>query len=449
VERELESVAPSPAPSVAAPASAAGPSLSAALTPARVLALQRTAGNQAVTALLSRDEAAAPTPAGGPGDFGHSGGAPTSSGSVTATPNGSDKVRVQAPAVTLDGEAWLKDGKTLGGTAYIGIVQNLVHSDRGAVYRHGGDPAGEITAEHHTAQGNKRDAVSDPAAAAQGKMEPGTFAPFYWKPGSIDDANIAGNPAKATHLGTPVDQPEFSMPVQDGPGRITSFRGHDNFKMGMAIKKDAAIHMLTGSEWSVSWDVPVDASMNGAGKAVQTKAIQDLLNDGPDPNLKDWSLAPGAGSAFEGFSTTALAMQRTPKQLLGWLFAAREHDPTSYKNICAALDAKAPELSVAIHCDTTDGYVGKDRISASVKRNGALVKTEANIELNNGEDSVVKVGWADAIGSAAGLTAGTAIGIELAIGSDGLTAIATLPFPFNGSRSLTPGSGKYSVTLTF
>jgi hypothetical protein len=189
--------------------------------------------------------------------------------------------------------------------------------------------------------------------------------------------------------------------------------------------------------------------MNGAGKAVQTKAIQDLLNDGPDPNLKDWSLAPGAGSAFEGFSTTALAMQRTPKQLLGWLFAAREHDPTSYKNICAALDAKAPELSVAIHCDTTDGYVGKDRISASVKRNGALVKTEANIELNNGEDYVVKVGWADAMGSAAGLTAGTAIGIELAIGSDGLTAIATLPFPFNGSRSLTPGSGKYSVALTF
>ena len=144
--------------------------------------------------------------------------------------------------------------------------------------------------------------------------------------------------------------------------------------MGMAIKKDAAIHMLTGSEWSVSWDVPVDASMNGAGKAVQTKAIQDLLKDGPDPNLKDWSLAPGAGSAFEGFSTTALAMQRTPKQLLGWLFAAREHDPTSYKNICAALDAKAPDLSVAIHCDTTDGYVGKDRVIASVKRNGALVQ---------------------------------------------------------------------------
>jgi hypothetical protein len=443
VERELESVAPSPAPAVATHASASGPSLAGALTPARVLALQRTAGNQAVTALLMRDEAATPTPVSGPGDFGHSGGVPTSSGSVTASPNGSDKVRVKAPNVTLDGEAWLKQDKTLGGTAYIGIVQNLVHSDRGAVYRHGGDPAGEITAEHHTAQGNKRDAVSDPTNPSQ----PGTFAPFYWKPGTIDDTNVEANPAKPTHLGTAADQPEFSMPVQDGPGRITSFRGHDNFKMGMAIKKDAAIHMVTGSEWSVSWDVPVDASMNGAGKAVQTKAIQDLLKDGPDPTLQDWSLAPGAGSAFEGFSTVALAMQRTPKQLLGWLFAAREHDPTSYQNICAALDAKAPELSVAIHCDTTDSYVGKDQVIANVKRNGALVKTEAGIKLNNGEDFVVKVGWADAFGAAAGLTAGTAISVELHIGSDGLEAIATLPLPFNDSRALTPGSGKYTVTL--
>ncbi len=189
MEREHEPVAPSPAPSVAAPSSA-GPSLIGALTPARVLALQRTVGNQAVTALLARDDVTTPTPVTGAGDFGHSGGAPVSSGSVTATPNGSDKVRVQAPSVALDGEAWLKKDKALGGTAYIGIVQNLVHSDRGAVYRHGGDPSGEITAEHHTAEGNKRDAVSDPT-----------------------------NP---------------SRPVSDGPGRITSFKGHDNFKMGLA-----------------------------------------------------------------------------------------------------------------------------------------------------------------------------------------------------------------------
>ena len=156
---------------------------------------------------------------------------------------------MKAPQVTLDGEAWLKKDKTIGGTAYIGIVQNLVHSDRGAVYRHGGDPNGEITAEHHTAQGNKRDAVSDPTDAERspGRSRPSTGSPAR----STTPTSRPTRPRRRTWA-RPIDQPEFSMPVQDGPGRITSFRGHDNFKMGMAIKKDAAIHMLTGSEWSVS-----------------------------------------------------------------------------------------------------------------------------------------------------------------------------------------------------
>ena len=53
--------------------------------------------------------------------------------------------------------------------------------------------------------------------------------------------------------------------------------------------------------------------------------------------------------------------------------------------------------------------LGKDPLSASIKRNGALVKTEANLSLNNGEYAAVKVGWAEPFGSAAGLTPGTAI----------------------------------------
>ena len=233
------------------------------------------------------------------------------------------------------------------------------------------------------------------------------------------------------------------MPVQDGPGRITSFRGHDNFKMGMAIKKDAAIHMLTGAEWSVNWDVPVDASMNGAGKAVQTKAIQDLLKDGPDPTLKDWSLAPGAGSAFEGFSTVALAMQRTPQQLLAGCSPRASTTRRPTRTSARRWTPRRPTLSVAIHCDTTDSYVGKDQRhrDRQAQRRGREDREPAS-QLNNGEDHVVKVGWADAFGSAAGLTAGTAISVELAIGNDGLTAIATLPLPFNGKPRTHPGLGR-------
>ena len=31
------------------------------------------------------------------------------------------------------------------------------------------------------------------------------------------------------------------MPVNEGPGQITTFKGHDTFKMGLAIKKESAV----------------------------------------------------------------------------------------------------------------------------------------------------------------------------------------------------------------
>ena len=116
MEHELEAVAPAPAaPVIAAPAAVGGgPPLASALTPTRVLALQRTVGNRATSAILAR------APAAGPGDFGVAGGVPVSSGSVTAAKEGADKVNVKAPLVTLDGSAWLKKDRELGSTAYIG-----------------------------------------------------------------------------------------------------------------------------------------------------------------------------------------------------------------------------------------------------------------------------------------------------------------------------------------
>jgi hypothetical protein len=229
---------------------------------------------------------------------------------------------------------------------------------------------------------------------------------------------------------------------------VTQFKGHDTFKMGLAVKKDATVYMLTGNQWTVSWDAPVDASLNGAGKAVDTQPIQNLLNDGPDPSLKDWSLADGAGNVFEGFSTPAEAMKRTPKQLLNWIFAAREHDPTSYRNICTALDAMNPNLAVTINCTTTDATFGKDVLSASVLCSGRLVKSVGGIRLNNGEKETINVAWADAFGSAAALTPGTAISVVLDVGAERKEDVADIPFPFDGTRELKPGTGKYSFSLS-
>jgi hypothetical protein len=418
-----------------------------ALSPARVIALQRTVGNRAVSALLQRDDTQK-TQAAGPGDFGVSGGVPSGAGTATASPGGNNTVTAKSAKVTLDGDAWLQDGKTLDTSAYFGVVQNLVSSNRGAQYRHGGDPAGEIVAEPHSGEKNKWDAAIDPQKDEKGNDKPQTFPPFYWVPGNIDANNTKENHAKPTRLGTPWDQPEFSMPVSQGPGRLTAFKGQDVFKMGLAVKKDASVWMLTGNQWTVSWDIAVDANLNGAGKAVETQKIKDLLKDGPDPSLKDWSLDPKAGSAFEGFSTQAEAMKRTPGELLNWIFAAKSYDPVSYQNICAALDAKNPNFTIDIACATTDATFGSDVLSASIKRGGALVKSEGGIRLNNGESKSISVSWADMVGSAAGLNAAMSVTVELYVGGDSAQASATFPFPFKGSQQLKPATGDYGVTLS-
>jgi hypothetical protein len=447
VEREPEALAPVPVATPAAVGATPGPSLIGALTPARVLALQRTAGNRAVNAILARDKPE-PSPAAGPGDFGFSGGVPVGSGNATASPNGTDKVRALAPKVTIDGKAWLKEGKTIG-SAYVGIIQNLVSSDRVTVYRHGGNANGEITKESHDAQGKKWDAVNDPEAEKKGKMDAQTFAPFYWQPSNIEDTNLEGTPASVTRLGTPWDQPEFSAPVSDGgAGRLTAFRGRDVFKTGIAIKKGETVWVLNGTDWSVNWDMNVDASMNGAGKAVESSAIKNLIKDGPDPTLKDWSLKPGAGSAFEGFSTVELAMKRSPADLFKWIFAAKTHDPVSYKNICAALDAKAPNLTVSIGCESTDSNFHADYVSATVKKGGSVIKTIAGSRLNNGISTSVAVSWAEAFGSAASITSSTAFSVELYITDTASAETPAIAFPFTGTHKLAPGDGKYEVSLS-
>ncbi len=240
LDHELETAVSPPvsAPTAISAGSAPLTPLLGALSPARVIALQRTVGNRAVSALLQRDDAQK-THAGGPGDFGVSGGVPSGSGTATASPGGGNTVTAKSAKVTLDGEAWLLDGKQLGTSAYFGVIQNLVSSNRGAQYRHGGDPNGEIVAEPHSGEASKWDAAIDPQKDAKGNDKPQTFAPFYWQPGNIDDSNDKSNHAKPTRLGTPWDQPEFSMPVQNGAGRLTAFKGQDVFKMGLAVKKDA------------------------------------------------------------------------------------------------------------------------------------------------------------------------------------------------------------------
>ena len=184
--------------------------------------MQRSAGNQAVTAMLQRDDQEK-TPVAGPGDFGVSGGEPQVGGAVTAKPDG-DGVRAESPDVKYTpAKVWLQEGKTLGGSQNFGFVQNLVTSTRGAVYRRGGDPAGDITSEPREGHGKAYDAVSDPNDDT--KINKRVFPPFYWPPSSMNDDNVAASPAEtdaAAH-----DQPGFTLPAKKDDGRLTEFTGAD------------------------------------------------------------------------------------------------------------------------------------------------------------------------------------------------------------------------------
>ncbi len=445
-----------PQPEVAAPAAAPavgggggaplGALLAGPMTPARVLSMQRSAGNSAVTTLLQRQEKEK-TPVAGPGDFGVSGGDPQVGGNVTAKPDG-DGVRAESPDVKYTpAKVWLQEGKTLGGSQNFGFVQNLVTSTRGAVYRRGGDPAGDITSEPREAHKKAYDAVSDPNDDS--KINKRVFPPFYWPPGSINDENVAGSPAETDPVAH--DQPGFTLPAKEDDGRLTEFVGSDQFKLGVAVKKDAAVWTLRAFDWSVPWDMKVDQSLNGAGKAVQSKEVQDLLKDGPDTSLgeKDWSLRPGSGDVFEGFSTPAEAMKRSPKELLNWIGKARQFDQLSYQNICAALDSKAPSVTVDINCDTTHVNFGKDILSASVLRDGQLIKSESGLRLNSGESTSLSLSWADAFGSAANIQAGTVLKVELYVTKERWEVGHGFMSPFNStSPQLTPGDGRYTITVS-
>jgi len=408
-------------------------------SPAAVLALQRAAGNQAVSNLLQRQDK---TPVTGPGDFGVKGGEPQSSGNATVSPNG-DQARIVSPDVKFSAEVWVNDDKTLEGTGRVGYIQNLAKSTRGAVYRRGGDPAGEIVTESKSGMSNRWDAVNDPTAEAKGQWTPaaGVYAPFYWKPNSIDDNNDKANPAltdKDAH-----DQPEFSMPVKSGPGRITQFTGKDEYKLGLSVQKGDAVHPLRSYDWEISWDANVDANVSGAGQAVQSTESLDP----PDASLTDWSLDPTKkADAFEAFATVDRAMQRSPAELMGWLLAAQKHDQVTHRNICAALDAKNASVRVNFTCASKHNAVRDDKVHVRAEGSGGG-HSGITAELGKGESQVIDLSIRELFGSAGAISAGSSIAVEVSH-TDGPEGSATVGPAFSGSKTFAVGDGSYTVTTS-
>ena len=123
--------------------------------------------------------------------------------------------------------------------------------------------------------------------------------------------------------------------------------------------------------------------------------------------------------------------------------------PPSYANIVTALDAKAPDVTVDIACDTTHVNVGKDVLSASVLRDGTLIKSVGGIRLNNGESHSLKLSWSEAFGSASTLQPGTVLKVELYVTENSWEVGHGFMSPFNGSSpQLTPGDGRYKIKVS-
>jgi hypothetical protein len=440
---------PAPAHTGAAPAAAMAPAPGAGMgppvggltTPAAVLALQRTAGNAAVTrALLAREEQEK-TKVASAGDFTATGGEPTADGVTTVTkdPEDATKAKAVAPKVTMPATVKLKEGKTLEETGKLGHIQNLTSSTRGGTYRKGGDPQGEIVSQHREGRANRRDAASD--RDDDSKIHPGALFPFYWPPVNIDDnaVNLPVDTKADTY-----DQPEFKMPIEsEGGGRLTNFVGQDNFLLAAAVKTSYGIFKFDAFTWSANWDVAVDKDSNGAGKALEKAKAK--LGESPDETLEDWSLRPGSSDVWEAFATVDEAMKRSPAELLQWVGGARAHDPVSHRNIVTALNAKNPAFTATFTCVKTHDTVGRDTVHVKASSGGDTYKT-ATVKLKEREPHELSFTLAELFGSADAIGPSTQVTLEISHVDSGEEATAS--FRMTGSKELTVGSGTYTAAMT-
>ena len=441
-----------PAPVSAAPVAAVGigpalgagmgPAVNGLTTPAAVLALQRSAGNAAVTrALLAREETAEKTQVSSASDFTATGGEPKGEGVTTVgkDPGDATKAKAVAPKVTMPATVKLNKGKTLGKeTGQLGHIQNLTSSTRGGTYRKGGDPQGEVVSQYRGGRSNRRDAASDPTDDT--KIHPGATFPFYWPPVMIDDN--AENLPVDTKADT-YDQPEFKLPIESDGGRLTNFVGQDNFLLAAAVKTSYGVYKFNAFTWSANWDVAVDKEMNGAGQALEKGKAK--LGESPDENLSDWSLRPGSSDVWEAFATVEEAMKRTPAELLQWVGPARGHDPVSHRNIVAALTAKNPKFSATFTCTDTHDTFGRDTVHVKASAGGDTYKTDT-VKLEEGESQVLLFTLNELFGSADAIGLGSQITLEITHVDSGQEASAT--FKLTGSKVLKVGSGSYTAAVS-
>jgi len=396
-EHEAEHT-PAPAPAVdAAPAPAvvanpfegagAGP-VPTAITPPQALALQRRAGNRAVARLIARQVPTPDPPSAGTapgasastdkglrhGEFTAKGGDPQSSGTVTATADGTASVNLSAPKVTADGGvSWHKPADPAAapapaagvpapasappaggaatpaadakpGEARIGWLNTLLSGERIFTYTEDGTPSGKLVREiRMMGPSGGRDAMfSNDARTGKQVPHSSSEAPFYGPAKRV-------KPGESATLEQFSDEPGAAVKRQmQGPGgeqgKLAKISGADRFRLSIGIAEvdnPSTIH-LTAKEWSVPWDVAVDQKGVGSGGKVSIEDFKGQLAD----IKRGEGYVVGEAEQFPWPQTPDEVKSFSTSELMRAIPYAEKKDVGSWMLMCQELRARNPTCTV-------------------------------------------------------------------------------------------------------
>lgn len=453
---EAHSKAPSKAPSRETVKERAAPASGGeARSPVgSILALQRLAGNAAVSQLLATAGKGPNVQRQTPGTTGGAAAGkfdpsmikltnanPTFTGNVKASAQGSN-VQLDAPEISIDATATIDvapgtagwDALGVGPRIDIGPTQSLLGSTRSGVYHVGGDPSGAVVGEEKSAvRGPVRDATTDPKSK---KVAPDVVAPWYALPHAFNDADRSGTIRY-------FDQPGAPFPIKLNEGVLTETKGEDRFITSIAAKSDTLpLTHLHQYEWAVPWQMQIDHSGSGAGLAAsghETKAVPPTL-DGPIAAEKD--------ETWVAFNSVADAVKQPTEILLRYLAPAKNNDPAAYATILAALKQKKSMMTITVTVEQTDNVTFNDDVVVRVGEVEQKIGSLGNGQFGSASFDLWQI-FLDP-----GRIDTTSVVVVKVIHSGVVSDEAarlpiSYPFPPGGPINLRVGSGRYNASWTW
>lgn len=345
---------PAPAPAAGLPVAAAGP-----LTPATVLALQRSAGNVAVAAMIAR-QTPPTTPKEGPltpGEITVKGGDPRPQGAWGMTAKvENDRLYLESPEVSFDAELDVPEPpeKRKVPSTTVGFIQTVESADRQGIYTSDGTPGGTPVVTKHLSAKGKRDVQTNMVVDASGNVQVDPSGkpvqlekappPWYDNPSYLDEQQ------RRTTVSTR-DRTKTSFPLEivhaGKKGKLAKTAGADKFQMAVSAKPgDAPATSLKSMDWETPWDSTIDPATH---KVTKTGAVWIHPSDVPLGDQKEPTGAVNKEAIdWTAVKTVADAKALGPGRCLGLLLLARDFDAESYEVMATALRELNPVLGADV-----------------------------------------------------------------------------------------------------